>query len=236
MCSSLLINGQSVKNLSKITNHFNEYFAGVAKELVSKLPQNLSNIQTSLPPSTTQSIYLSPESPFEIKKLLANLKPKNSSGIDEIPTTVLKITPDNILYALTHIFNLSMLNEKFITSFKTAKVIPLFKKENWTILSNYQPISLLPTMSKVLEKIMYNRVISFLNKLHFFYKHKYGFRKKYSTCHATSVLAESITDAFEKKKPILGIFLNLSKAFDTIDHTILLDKLWHYGIRGLSYQ
>ena len=111
-----------------------------------------------------------------------------------------------------------MLNGKFITSFKTAKVIPIFKNGNQTIVSNYRPISLLPTMSKVLEKIMYNQVISFLNKLHFFYKHQYGFRKKYSTCHATSVLAESITDAFEKKK-----------------HGIL-DKLWHYGIRGLAHQ
>ena len=131
------------------------YFAGVAKELVSNLPQNLSNIQTSLPPSTTQSIYLSPASPFEIKKLLVNLKPKNSSGIDEILTTVLKTTPDNILYALTHVFNLSMLNEKFFTGFKTAKVILIFKKGNWTIVNNYRPISLLPIMSKILEKIMY---------------------------------------------------------------------------------
>ena len=72
LCSSLLINGQSVQNLSKITNHFNEYFAGVTKELVSNLPQNLSYIQTSLLPSATQSIYLSPASPFEIKKILAN--------------------------------------------------------------------------------------------------------------------------------------------------------------------
>ena len=72
---------------------------------------------------------------FEIKKLLVSLKPKNSSGINEIPTTVLKTTPDNILYALTYVFNLSMLNGKFITSFKTAKVIPIFKKGYQTIVS-----------------------------------------------------------------------------------------------------
>ena len=90
-------------------NQFNEYVAGVAKELASDLPQNLSNIKTSLPPPTIQLICLIPTSPFEIKKLLASLKPKSSSGIDEIPTTVLKTTPANKLHALTHAFNLSML-------------------------------------------------------------------------------------------------------------------------------
>ena len=104
-----------------------------------------------------------------------------------------------------------MLNGKFITSFKTVKVIPILKKGNWTVLNNYQPISLLPTMSKILEKIMYNQVISFLNKLNFFYKHQYGFRKKYSTCHATFVLAESITDAFQKKR--IRDFPKLIKGF-----------------------
>ena len=87
-----------------------------------------------------------------------------------------------------------------------------------------------------MQKIMYNQVISFLNKLDFFYKHQYGFRKKYSTCYITSVLAESITDAFKKKEHVLRIFLDLSKAFDTIDCTLLLHKLSHYGIRGLPHQ
>ena len=89
-------------------------------------------------------------------------------------------------------------------------------------------------MSKILEKLVFNRVISFLNKQHFFYKYQFGFRKNHFTLHAIFLLTENITDAFENKKQVLSIFLDLSKTFDTIDHKILLEKLWHYGIRRVA--
>ena len=88
-----------------------------------------------------------------------NIQPKNSFGTDEVPSSILKTTPDNVLFALTHVFNLSLINGDFISGFKTAKVVPIHKKDNVTNVSNYRSISLLCSRSKVLEKLVYNRVI-----------------------------------------------------------------------------
>ena len=102
-------------------------------------------------------------------------------------------------------------------------------------MANYIPISLLPLMSKISEKLMYVRVVSFLNQQNFFDNFQFGFRKNYTTSHACSLMIEKIVHAFEDKRYVLGIFLDLSKAFDSFDHRILLDKLHEYGTRGLAH-
>ena len=129
-----------------------------------------------------------------------NIQAKNSFGTDEVPSSILKTTSDNVLFALTHVFNLSFINGNFISGFKTAKVVPIYKKGNVTNVSNYRPINLLYSMSKTLEKLVYNQVISFLNKQNFFYKYQFGFRENHSTLYVISLLNENLTDGFEKKK------------------------------------
>ena len=114
----------------------------------------------------------------------------------------------------------------YLDAFKTTKAIPILKKGSALDVNNYRPISLLPALSKILEKIMHRRLYSFLTKNNFFYKLQFGFRKKHSTNHATTALIEYICNAFESKELAIGVFIDLSKALDTIDHAILLDKLY----------
>ena len=122
----------------------------------------------------------------------------------------------------------------FPSAFKVAKVTPVFKKDDPHIFSNYRPISLLPCFSKILERLIYNRLDNFLTRFNILHKNQYGFRKHHSTDLALLDIYNNISSSLDLNHHTIGIFLDLSKAFDTINHDILLSKLQHYGIRGLA--
>ena len=133
---------------------------------------------------------------------------------------------------LAHIINLSFTSSTVPNQLKIAKVIPIFKKNEINKSENYRPISLLSSINKIMEKLMYKRVINFLNRHKILYEFQFGFRQNHSTSLALIEIVDNILEDLQNGKYVAGIYLDLSKAFDTVDHKILLNKLNHYGIRG----
>ena len=183
----------------EIANSFNDHFSTIAKKLIDKLPSSPNKFTDYLPPPNSSSMFMSPSNIIEIKRLINQLKPKLSAGIDQILLIVLGYLPENVLHALTYIFNQSLCQGKFISIFKQAKIIPVFKKGNPKNVLNYRPISLLSFLSKILEKIVCSRLHSFVNMNNSLSSQQFGFRHKHSTTHATTLLISNIVDAFEKK-------------------------------------
>ena len=133
---------------------------------------------------------------------------------------------------LLHIFNQSLQSGIFPDKLKIARVTPSFKKGSDSELGNYRPISVLPCFSKILEKIMYNRLYKHLKEKDILYKKQFGFQEKHSTEHAILQLIDQVNNSFERNQFTLGIFIDLSKAFDTVDRKILSSKLKNHGVRG----
>ena len=180
-----------------------------------------------------ESIYLEPVTENEINTLIKALK-DTATWFDNMNSMSLKIFSETLIKPLTHICNLSLTQGIFPSQLKIANVIPLYKSDDPMLFNNYRPVSVLCVLSKVFEKIMYNRVSAFLEIFKILHENQYGFRKKSSTHLALLSFIDKVIQAIEKGEYTIGIFLDLSKAFDTVDLDILLDKLDHYGIRGCA--
>ena len=147
---------------------------------------------------------------------------------------VVKQISTYIVKPLTYIFNQSFLTGIIPSQLKIALITPIFKAKNKEKFSNYRPISVLPCFSKILERLMYNRMEKYLNKVKILFHSQYGFRKNHSTNLATMELVTKILQSIDNNEYTIGVFLDLAKAFDTVNHQILLGKLEHYGIRGVA--
>ena len=200
----------------------------------SKIKLSRKSFSDFLPFNIHESILLSQITEDEISKIISSFNSSKFAGPNSIPTKILKILQVQISKHLTDIFNLSFTTANIRFSLKSAKVIPIHKKNSNLIVSNYRPIYLFSNLDKIIEKLMYNRIIRFLEKNKIIYYKQFGFRKNFSTAHAIITLIENIQSALDNNKFACGIFIDLEKAFDTVDHNILLSKLNYYGIRGIA--
>lgn len=226
-------NGGITSDPTIISNAFNNYFVNIGPTLSSKIPDQGSQFKVYMPPRNKFSMFLRPVKQDEVKKIIVELK-DGAAGEDGITSVGLKCVVDYIAEPLTHMANMSFSQGVFPNEMKKAMVSPLYKAKDPMSFSNYRPISLLSTFSKVLEKLMYKRLLDFLNKFKILNKFQFGFRNNHSTYMALIVLLENLLNALEKGESAVGIFLDFQKAFDTVNHEILLEKLEIYGIRGLA--
>ena len=187
-----------------------------------------------LPENIKTSLFLNPTNETEIKNVISQLK-EGAPGRDGIASKNIKHIKDSISYPLTNIVNLSFEQGVFPSELKFAIITPLYKAKDPMFFNNYRPISLLSVFSKIIERLMYNRLLNFINRHKIFNQNQFGFRNNHSTFMALIILVENLVDALDNGNCAVGIFLDFQKAFDTVDHGILLDKLYCYGIRGIAH-
>ena len=234
---AFLIDNVMTSDHTIIANKFNTFFANVGFKLAENITDaDNTNFRDYLLNPSMHNLTFELISEATTMETLNNLKSKPSCGHDGISTKLLKACKLEICKPLTLIINQMLTTGIFPDDLKVAKVIPLFKKGKKEVLDNYRPISLLPSLSKIFERVIFNQIHAYFTAHDLYYSGQYGFREKHSTQLAALELVDRITRDLDIGNTPISIFIDLSKAFDTLDHNILLSKLHYYGINGAALQ
>jgi hypothetical protein len=232
----IIINGQDVTDPVQIATGFNTFFTSIGKDIsnsippTEKRPEDYINYGREIP-----LLNLGNTTPEHVKKVISKLANKNSCDVSGVSTRMIKTVGNEIAVPLSHIFNLSLSNGVFPSQLKNCRVIPIFKAGDHTERDNYRPISLLSSFSKILEKIVAEKLIEHLLSNDLLYLHQYGFLPNRSSEQNLIQIVNYISEALNDNMYCIGIFLDLKKAFDVCSHEILLRKLQKMGIQGTAY-
>ena len=215
----------------------NKYFSNTGPNLEKDIAPSLKPYTEYLHNvNVSSSFFMRPASQSEISNIIRDLDKGKALGPNSIPISILKLNNDFFSNQLSKLVNLTFETGIFPDLYKLAQVIPVFKAGNENLCENYRPISLLPIYSKIYEKVMYSRIYEFLSQNNLIYNRQFGFRANHSTNHSIISLTEEIKSALDSGQLVAGVFLDLKKAFDTINHNILIHKLQYYGFRGITSQ
>jgi hypothetical protein len=235
--TQLNIEGEIVGDKLRVANHFNSFFANVGTKIsnsvppVQKKPEEYVNYGRDIP-----NLQLGNTTREHVIKIIKKFAAKSSCDVNGISTKMIKFIGEEIASPLAHIFNISLRTGQFPANFKKCRVIPIFKAGDPLDCDNYRPISLLNSISKVLEKIVAEKLVFHLNVNDLLYQHQYGFLAKRSTEQNLMQILNFVTKALNDNMFCIGVFLDLRKAFDVCSHEILLAKLERMGIQGTALE
>ena len=232
-CMYFSKDGVGITDGKSIAEGFCDFYCNVGPKLAAKIPKDRKHsFKDFLGDKVVDSLFLSPTTPREVEELCAALEPGKGMGWDGISPRVIKRVARELSGSLSRLLNCCMREGYYPDSFKVARVVPVFKSEDPTEFSNYRPVSVLPVLNQIFERVIKSRLVSFLDKHQAIVPAQYGFRAEHSTAMAVLDMAEKVRRAWSKGNKAIGVLIDLKKAFDTVDHDLLLAKLEHYGIRG----
>ena len=215
----------------------NDFFVNIGNMVEEKIPSGNIPCIDYMGERNVKTIFLKPVDNGEVISLVSQLKCLlKACGPNSIPNKILKNNIEPLVGPLVYLLNLSLEQGNFPQLLKKADVAPIFKEKDKRKCENYRPISLLSNISKLFERAMHNRLYDFLENSDVLYDLQFGFRKQYSSNHALLSIVEGIREKLDNKTFSCGVFIDLEKAFDTVNHEILFKKLEHYGVRGVANQ
>ena len=232
LINKIIKEGITFSDTKGIANALNSYFCEIGPELQSKFPNTTQSLMNYMPANIAETFLLQPITAHEIKLVILKLNPRKSPGDDNIGAKIIQICPDVFAENLAKIYNNSIARGDYPDQMKIAKVIALFKKGEKFLPKNYRPISLLSMFNKIFERLLCKQLVSFIERNKISYNYQFGFKKFNSTTKALIEFSDNIHRLLDDGNYVIGIFIDFTKAFDTVNHEIILHKLHRYGIHG----